>query len=102
MVISGSIRWRAVTSGRVTPRGDGTLLPDPLDLIQSKLDTGRDKDLQYSQHLESVVRADYKLRLLTASLWRWAIRFPKRFWKAASCRKVSRARPPPSLRREWR
>lgn len=47
---------------------DGTLLPHPLDLIQSKLDTGRDKDLQDIQHLESVVRADYKIRLPVATL----------------------------------
>jgi hypothetical protein len=49
-------------------RGDGTLLPDPLDLIQSKFDTGRDKDLQDILYLESVVRADYKKRLPVASL----------------------------------
>ena len=53
---------------RAKLRGDGTLLPDPLDLIQSKLDTGRDKDLHDIQHLESVVRADYKMRLPIASL----------------------------------
>ncbi len=58
---------------RATLCSDGALLPDPLDLIQSKLDTGRDKDLKDIQHLESVVRADYKLRLSTASLRRWAI-----------------------------
>jgi hypothetical protein len=48
---------------RAILRADGTLLPDALDLIQSKLDTGRDKDLQDIQHLESIVRADYKKRL---------------------------------------
>ena len=53
---------------RAALRKDGTLLPDPLDLIQSKFDTGRDKDLQDIQHLESVVRADYKLRLPIATL----------------------------------
>lgn len=52
---------------RALLRSDGTLLPDPLDLIQSKLDTGRDKDFHDIQHLESVVRADYKKRLPTAS-----------------------------------
>lgn len=46
---------------------DGTLLPDPVDLIQSKLDTGRDKDRFDIQHLESVIRADYKQRLPTAT-----------------------------------
>lgn len=54
-----------VARGRL--RADGTILPDPLDLIQSKLDTGRDKDLNDIQHLESVVRADYKRRLPTAT-----------------------------------
>ncbi|MEO5916286.1 MAG: hypothetical protein ABIS50_18755 [Luteolibacter sp.] len=44
------------------------MLPEPLDLIQSKLETGRDKDLIDILHLESVVRADYKKRLPTASL----------------------------------
>lgn len=53
---------------RAVPRSDGTLLPDPLDLIQSKLDTGRDKDRQDIMHLESVVRADYKKRLPLATL----------------------------------
>jgi len=48
--------------------GDGSLLPDPLDLIQSKLETGRDKDRYDIQHLESVVRAGYKKRLPTATL----------------------------------
>jgi hypothetical protein len=57
-----SICQRAVT------RADGTLLPDPLDLIQSKFDTGRDKDLHDILFLESVVRTDYKKRLPTASL----------------------------------
>ena len=52
---------------RAKLRGDGTLLPDPLDLIQSKMDTGRDKDLHDIQHLESVVRTDYKQRLPSAS-----------------------------------
>lgn len=55
-------------ASRTSRSGDGTLLPDPLDLIQSKLDTGRDKDFHDIQHLESVVRADYKKRLPTASL----------------------------------
>ncbi len=55
-------------ASRTSRSGDGTLLPDPLDLIQSKLDTGRDKDFRDIQHLESVVRADYKKRLPTATL----------------------------------
>ncbi len=53
---------------RAEPRSDGTLLPDPLDLIRSKFNTERDKDLYDILHLESVVRADYKSRLPTASL----------------------------------
>ena len=53
---------------RTSRSGDGTLLPDPLDLIQSKMDTGRDKDFRDIQHLESVVRTDYKKRLSSASL----------------------------------
>ncbi len=53
---------------RAVLRADGTLLPDPLDLIQSKFDTGRDKDLQDILYLESVVRANYKKRLPIASL----------------------------------
>ena len=53
---------------RTSKNLDGTLLPDPLDLLQSKLATGRDKDFKDIQHLESVVRADYKIRLPTATL----------------------------------
>ncbi len=52
---------------RAQLRSDGTLLPDPLDLIQSKFDTNRDKDLRDIQHLESIVRADYRKRLPTAT-----------------------------------
>jgi hypothetical protein len=52
---------------RATLRSDGTRLPDPLDLIQSKLATGRDKDLRDIQFLESVIRSDYKARLRTVS-----------------------------------
>lgn len=55
-------------ASRTSISGDGTLLPDPIDLIQSKLDTGRDKDQRDIEHLESVVRADYKKRLPVASL----------------------------------
>ncbi len=52
---------------RGSKRSDGTLLPDALDLIQSKLDTSRDKDQIDIAHLESVVRSDYRTRLPTAS-----------------------------------
>ncbi len=53
---------------RSTRNGDGSLLPEPLDLIQTKLETVRDKDRQDIAYLESVVRADYKLRLPAATL----------------------------------
>lgn len=52
---------------RALLRSDGSLLPDPLDLIQSKFDTGRDKDIYDIQHLESVVRANYKKLLPSAT-----------------------------------
>ena len=55
-------------ASRTSRSGDGTLLPDPIDLIQSKLDTGRDKDQRDIEHLESVVRSDFKKRLPHASL----------------------------------
>jgi len=51
---------------RGTKRSDGTILPHPLDLIETKLDTGREKDLQDISFLESLVRTDYKQRLPTA------------------------------------
>lgn len=54
-------------AARSTVNKDKTLLPDPLDLAQSKADTGREKDFQDILFLESVVRADYKARLPTAS-----------------------------------
>jgi hypothetical protein len=53
---------------RATSIADGTKLPDPLDLIITKLNTGRDKDLHDSQHLESVIRERYRNILPTASL----------------------------------
>jgi hypothetical protein len=52
---------------RASTAGDGTLLPSPLDLIQSKLDTGRNQDQEDISHLESIIRADYKKRLPIAS-----------------------------------
>lgn len=52
---------------RASKASDGTLLPSPLDLIQSKLDTGRSQDQEDISHLESIIRADYKKRLPTAS-----------------------------------
>jgi len=52
---------------RGTRQTDGTILPVPIDLIQSKLDTGREKDIHDIAHLEQIVRADYKKRLPVAS-----------------------------------
>jgi hypothetical protein len=54
--------------GRGQQKDDGTVLPDPLDLIRSKSDTGRDKDQQDILFLESLVRADYKKRLPVATI----------------------------------
>jgi hypothetical protein len=48
---------------RARLNGDRTLLPDPLDLIQSKLETSREQDFHDIQFLESVIRSDYKKRL---------------------------------------
>jgi hypothetical protein len=53
---------------RATPNADGTRLPDPLDLIVTKLDTGRPQDLHDSQFLETLVRQDYIARIPSASL----------------------------------
>lgn len=54
--------------GRGTANADGTCLPDPLDLIVTKLNTGRDKDLDDSRHLESVIRERYRALLPSVSL----------------------------------
>jgi hypothetical protein len=48
-------------------RADGTLLPHPTDLIQTKIDTGRDKDRIDIFHLECVIRAEYRARLPQAT-----------------------------------
>lgn len=53
---------------RATASSDGTRLPDPLDLIITKLNTGREKDLDDSRHLESVIRERYRPLLPSASL----------------------------------
>lgn len=50
-------------AARARRAGDGTLLPDPLDLIRSKLNTERDQDIRDIQFLESVIREDYQRRL---------------------------------------
>ena len=53
---------------RGTTNSDGTRLPDPLDLIVTKLNTGRPQDFHDSQHLESVIRSRYAKLLPSASL----------------------------------
>ncbi len=53
---------------RATVSADGTRLPDPLDLIITKLDTGRTQDFHDTQHLESLVRKHYAEVLPTASI----------------------------------
>ncbi len=53
---------------RGSSNADGTRLPDPLDLIITKLNTGRVKDLDDSRHLESVIRERYRAVLPVASL----------------------------------
>lgn len=53
---------------RGTANADGTRLPDPLDLIITKLNTGRDKDLNDTRHLESVIRERYRALLPSVSL----------------------------------
>ena len=51
---------------RARSNADGTLLPHPVDLIQTKIDTGRDKDRMDIFHLESLIRAEYRERLPVA------------------------------------
>jgi hypothetical protein len=43
-------------------------LPDPLDLVVTKLNTGRQQDLEDAQFLESLVRKHYAEVLPTASI----------------------------------
>ena len=50
-------------AARAIRNSDGTLLPHPVDLIQTKIDTGRDKDRMDIFHLESLIRAEYRERL---------------------------------------
>jgi hypothetical protein len=54
-------------AARAKKNGDGTFLPDPLDLIQTKLNIERSSDQQDSFFLESLFRADYRKRLPTAT-----------------------------------
>lgn len=53
---------------RATACADGTRLPDPLDLIITKLNTGRVKDLDDSRFLESVIRDRYRHILPNADI----------------------------------
>jgi hypothetical protein len=53
---------------RGTESEDGSHLPDPLDLIVTKLNTGRAQDFHDTQHLESLVRKRYAEVLPTASI----------------------------------
>jgi hypothetical protein len=53
---------------RGTAGEDGSHLPDPLDLIVTKMNTGRAQDFQDAQHLESLVRKHYAEVLPSASL----------------------------------
>ncbi|MCW1921452.1 hypothetical protein OKA05_02740 [Luteolibacter arcticus] len=49
-------------------RSDGLILPHPLDLIETKLNTGRDQDLRDIQFLEDKVRAEYRAILPSATI----------------------------------
>lgn len=53
--------------GRARPLGDGTRLPDAIDLLATKQMTGRDKDLADITFLERKAEADYLARLPGAS-----------------------------------
>lgn len=53
---------------RATRNTDGTRLPDSLDLIITKPNTDRSKDLEDSRILESVIRERYRVVLPTAPL----------------------------------
>ena len=53
---------------RSSPNTDGTWLPDPLDIIVTKLNTDRAKDLEDSRFLESVIRDRYRSILPGAPL----------------------------------
>jgi hypothetical protein len=48
---------------RALPLEDGTRLPDAVDLLLSKQDTGRDKDLQDIAFLEAKIEREYLERL---------------------------------------
>ncbi len=52
---------------RRTPLGDGTRLPDVIDLLITKQDTGRDKDIQDIAFLEAKAERQYREKLPIAS-----------------------------------
>lgn len=52
---------------RAQPMDDGTRLPDPIDLLVSKQETGREKDQTDIIFLEGKIQADYLARLPQAS-----------------------------------
>jgi hypothetical protein len=52
---------------RAQPMSDGTRLPDPIDLLVSKQETGRDKDQTDIIFLEGKIQADYLARIPWAS-----------------------------------
>lgn len=52
---------------RARPMDDGTRLPDPIDLLVSKQETGRDKDRADIIFLEGKIEADYLTRLPRAT-----------------------------------
>jgi hypothetical protein len=53
---------------RAQPMDDGTRLPDPIDLLVSKQETGRDRDRADIIFLEGKIEADYLARLPAASV----------------------------------
>jgi len=52
---------------RATPLDDGTRLPDVIDLLVTKQDTGRDKDIQDIAFLENKAEREYREKLPAAS-----------------------------------
>lgn len=81
---------------RATPNRDGTRLPDPIDLIVTKLNTGRERDLDDSRHLEAVVRERYRKVVPTAPLDE-VVRLFDRFLDWEVCR-FALENPNPSVR----
>ena len=63
---------------RATPLADGTRLPDVIDILVTKQDTGRDKDLQDIVFLEAKAEREY-LKILPAADAAQAVRMLERF-----------------------